>query len=81
MVLGQRERGLGLAERAARQALVLRRELAHDRAPDLVLGLGVGHLRDRRAGAPGERGGGDLVAAPPVLRVLRRRDGRRPGGP
>ena len=69
VVGGQRERGLGLAERAAGEPLVLGRELAADGAPDLVLGLGVLHLRDRRARLPGERRGGDLVAAPAVLGV------------
>ena len=69
VVLGQGERGLGLAERAAREALVLGRQLAAHRAPDLVLGVRVGDARHRRARAPGERGRGDLVAAPPVLRV------------
>ena len=48
---------------------MLRRELALDRAPDLLLGLGVVDPRDRLAAAPLERRGGDLVAALLVGRV------------
>jgi hypothetical protein len=42
---------------------VLDVQLAADRAPDLVLGLGVLDGRRRLAGRPGQRGGGDVVAA------------------
>ena len=69
-ILGQRQRGLRVAERAAGEPVVLRGELAADGAPDLVLGLGVLDARHRHPRAPGERGGGDLVAPPAVLRVV-----------
>src|SRR3954469_10003866 len=51
-VLGQPERGLGLEEVAAGVLRVLGAQLAAHGAPDLVLHVGVGDLRDRLAGRP-----------------------------
>jgi hypothetical protein len=68
-VHGKIERLLGLDELADRKALVLGRELAADRAPHVLLGLGVlnGGRRFTKLPCEGERG--DLTAPPPVLRV------------
>jgi len=72
-VLGQGERGLRREELAARVPLVLRAQLARDGAPDLVLDAGVGDLRDRPAGRPQRGGGGDLVPALAVGRIVEAR--------
>ena len=71
MVDRQGEPRLRLAEGATREPVVLRGELARDRRPDAVLGLGVLDPRDRVAGPPGERRGRDRVAAAPVVRIVR----------
>jgi hypothetical protein len=65
----QLERGGGVAELAAGVLVVLGRQLARHDAPDLVLGVGVLDLRDRLAGLPGERPGGDVVAPLAIGRI------------
>jgi hypothetical protein len=63
VVAGEVERHDGLVERAAGELLVLGGELAPHGAPDVVLGLRVVDAGRRCPGLPGQRGGGDLVAA------------------
>jgi hypothetical protein len=79
----QVERRLRLEERLAGVPGVLRRQLALDRAPHLLLLLGVGDLRDRPSAPPLERRGRDLVSPLLVDRVglarvvVRQVDGHR----
>jgi len=70
VVARQIELGHGLAELRDRVALVLRRELAVDGPPHVLLRLRVVDLRRRLARGPGQGCAGDLAAALAVRGIV-----------